>query len=79
MRLTKLILAGLMAIFWPLSGHVYAAAFSVAGGLSDYAAIVEVDCNFEFRPGREFQFPSAESNAMARMKSFTLCQRSIIT
>ena len=60
MRLTKLILAGLMAIFWPLSGHVYAAAFSVAGGLSDYAAIVEVDCNFEFRPGREFQFPSAD-------------------
>ena len=60
MRLTKLIFAGLLAILWSLAGPVHAAAFSVAGGLSDYAEIVEVDCNFEFRPGREFQFPSAD-------------------
>ena len=43
-----------------LFGSAQAATFSVADGLSDYAQIVEVNCNFEFRPGREFQFPSAD-------------------
>ncbi len=61
MRLTKLIIAGLTVISTSLSGPVHAAAFSVASGLTDYAEIVELDCNFEFRPGREFQFPTADS------------------
>lgn len=38
-----------------------AALNSAADGFTDYARIVEVGCNFEYRPGREFQFPTADS------------------
>lgn len=35
-------------------------SFSAVGGMADYARVVELNCNFEYRSGLEFQFPSAD-------------------
>ncbi|MGJ8670562.1 MAG: SPOR domain-containing protein [Oceanococcus sp.] len=37
-----------------------AVSFPAASGVLDYARIVELGCNFEFRSGWEFEFPSAD-------------------
>ena len=50
----------LIALCLGLSGTANAAAFSPSSGMSDYANIVELNCNYQYRPGREFQFPSAD-------------------
>ncbi len=39
---------------------VAAASSPAAGATAEYSQIVELDCDFEFRPGREFQFPTAD-------------------
>ena len=42
------------------AGLAQAVSFSAASGVLDYARIVELGCNFEFRSGWEFEFPSAD-------------------